>query len=356
ARRRFGGRSGTRPREPTYTASCGRRPGRSSHVAHCLTIGVALRYHRGLGWRGWLPRRPYLCQGKCQPSPEGSRRTDADCQSTRPQGSPDAEGEGQDACAAGCAAEAGRLHARLHDDAEEAELGPAQGRPRAPDERHGGRRLHPRRGAQPAGALRRPDPRRARQGPARLPVQGDSRCARLLGRCRSQAGPLQVRREARVVSMPRRAEVQVRPLDPDPVYNSRLVTQVINRVMSDGKRSTAERIVYGALDKVGERTGKPPLEVLEQAIKTVTPVLETRSRRVGGANYQVPVEVPQRRARTLAIRYLVTYARERREKGMEEKLAGEILDAMNQQGGAWKRKDDMYRMAQANKAFAHYRW
>jgi small subunit ribosomal protein S7 len=156
--------------------------------------------------------------------------------------------------------------------------------------------------------------------------------------------------------VPRRAEVQVRPLDPDPIYQSRLVTQVINRVMTDGKRSTAERIVYGALDKVGERTGKPPLEVLEAAVKTVTPVLETRSRRVGGANYQVPVEVPQRRARTLAIRYLVTYARERREKGMDEKLAGEILDAMNQQGGAWKRKDDMYRMAQANKAFAHYRW
>ncbi len=156
--------------------------------------------------------------------------------------------------------------------------------------------------------------------------------------------------------MPRRAEIQARTLDPDPVYSSRLVTQVINRVMTRGKRSTAEKIVYGALDKVGERTGKPPLEVLEQAIKTVTPVLETRSRRVGGANYQVPVEVPQRRARTLAVRFLVTYARDRREKGMPEKLAGEILDAINQQGGAWKRKDDMYRMAQANKAFAHYRW
>ena len=156
--------------------------------------------------------------------------------------------------------------------------------------------------------------------------------------------------------MPRRAEIQARALEADPVYNSRLVTQVINRVMTRGKRSTAERIVYGALDKVGERSGKPPLEVLEQAIKTVTPVLETRSRRVGGANYQVPVEVPQRRARTLAVRFLVTYARDRREKGMHEKLAGEILDAINQQGGAWKRKDDMYRMAQANKAFAHYRW
>jgi small subunit ribosomal protein S7 len=156
--------------------------------------------------------------------------------------------------------------------------------------------------------------------------------------------------------VPRRAEVQVRTLDPDPVYNSRLVTQVINRVMTAGKRSTAEQIVYGALEKVGERTGKPPLEVLEQAVKTVTPVLETRSRRVGGANYQVPVEVPQRRARTLAVRWLVTYARERREKGMGNKLANEIMDAMNQQGGAFKRKDDVYRMAQANKAFAHYRW
>ena len=156
--------------------------------------------------------------------------------------------------------------------------------------------------------------------------------------------------------MPRRAEIPVRTLEPDPVYNSRLVTQVINRVMTAGKRATAEKIVYSALDKIGERTGKPPLEVLEAAVKTVTPVLETRSRRVGGANYQVPIEVPQRRARTLAIRYIVTFSRDRREKSMDEKLAAEILDATNQQGGAWKRKDDMYRMAQANKAFAHYRW
>ena len=156
--------------------------------------------------------------------------------------------------------------------------------------------------------------------------------------------------------MPRRAEIQVRQLDPDPVYSSTLVSQVINKIMLRGKKSTAEKIVYSALDRVGERTGKPPVEVLEQAIKTVTPVLEVRSRRVGGANYQVPVEVPQRRARTLAVRWLVNYARDRREKDMDEKLAGEILDALNQQGGAFKRKDDLYRMAQANKAFAHYRW
>jgi small subunit ribosomal protein S7 len=156
--------------------------------------------------------------------------------------------------------------------------------------------------------------------------------------------------------MPRRAEIQVRELDPDPVFESKLVTQLVNRIMTRGKKSTAEQIVYSALDRVGERTGRPPVDVLEQAVKTVTPVLEVRSRRVGGANYQVPVEVPQRRARTLAVRWLVTYARERREKHMDEKLANEILDALNQQGGAFKRKDDLYRMAQANKAFAHYRW
>jgi small subunit ribosomal protein S7 len=156
--------------------------------------------------------------------------------------------------------------------------------------------------------------------------------------------------------MPRRAEVPVRTIEPDPFYSSVLVQQMINRVMTRGKKGSAEQIVYRALDRIGQKTGRPPLEVLEQAVKTVTPVLETRSRRVGGANYQVPVEVPPRRARTLAIRWLVTHARKRREKGMEGKLAGELLDALDQQGGAFKQKDDQYRMAQANKAFAHYRW
>ena len=156
--------------------------------------------------------------------------------------------------------------------------------------------------------------------------------------------------------MPRRAEVPVRTIEPDPLYGSLLVQQVINRVMTRGKKGSAERIVYDALDRIGQKTGRPPLEVLEQAVKSVTPVLETRSRRVGGANYQVPVEVPPRRARTLAVRWLVTHARKRREKGMQGKLAGELLDALDQQGGAFKQKDDQYRMAQANKAFAHYRW
>ena len=156
--------------------------------------------------------------------------------------------------------------------------------------------------------------------------------------------------------MPRRGEVQARPVEADAVHSSPLVTRVINKVMLDGKKSIAEQIVYDALEQVGTKTGRPPVEVLEQAVKTVTPVLEVRGRRVGGANYQVPVEVPQRRARTLALRWIVTYARDRREKGMPEKLANEILDALNEQGGAYKRKDDIYRMAQANKAFAHYRW
>jgi small subunit ribosomal protein S7 len=156
--------------------------------------------------------------------------------------------------------------------------------------------------------------------------------------------------------VPRRADVQARVAPGDAVYSSQLVTQVINKVMLDGKKSTAESIVYDALTQIETKLGRPPVEVLEQAVKTVTPVLEVKGRRVGGANYQVPVEVPQRRARTLAVRWLVTYARERREKGMSTKLANEIMDALNQQGGAFKRKDDVYRMAQANKAFAHYRW
>jgi small subunit ribosomal protein S7 len=156
--------------------------------------------------------------------------------------------------------------------------------------------------------------------------------------------------------MPRRAAAGVRPVEPDPMYGSKLVQQVINKVMLDGKKSTAEKIVYDALDRVGQKSGKPPLEILEQAVKSVTPVLEVRSRRVGGANYQVPVEVPQRRARTLAVRWLIEFARARREKSMAERLAGELADAQSQQGGAYKRKDDIFRMAKANQAFAHYRW
>jgi small subunit ribosomal protein S7 len=156
--------------------------------------------------------------------------------------------------------------------------------------------------------------------------------------------------------VPRRNQATIRPLEPDSLYRSRLVQQVVNKVMTAGKKSLAEQITYDALSVVGERTGNNPVEELENAIKQLTPVLEVRSRRVGGATYQVPVEVPARRARTLAVRWLVEFARARNEKSMSERLANEILDAAKQQGNAWKRKDDIYRMAQANKAFAHYRW
>jgi len=156
--------------------------------------------------------------------------------------------------------------------------------------------------------------------------------------------------------MPRRASPGVRPVENDPLYGSKLVQQVINKVMVDGKKSTAEKIVYDALDMLSKRTNSEPVPSLEESIKILTPVLEVRSRRVGGATYQVPVEVPSPRARTLAVRWLIEFARQRREKTMAERLAGELSDAQSQQGGAYKRKDDIFRMAQANKAFAHYRW
>ena len=140
------------------------------------------------------------------------------------------------------------------------------------------------------------------------------------------------------------------------MLNSRLVQQVINKIMIDGKKSTAEKIVYDALEILSRRAGQEPVPALEASVKSITPVLEVRSRRVGGATYQVPVEVPARRARTLAVRWLVDFARNRREKTIAERLAGELLDAQSEQGGAFKRKEDIYRMVQANKAFAHYRW
>ena len=156
--------------------------------------------------------------------------------------------------------------------------------------------------------------------------------------------------------MPRRAEIPVRELPPDPVYNSKLVSQVINKVMNRGKKATAEQIVYSALDRVGEKTGKPPVEVLEQAVKTVTPVLEVRSRRVGGANYQVPVEVRPVRRVALAMRWIREAAQKRGEKSMMVRLAGELQEAAEGRGGAMKKREEVHRMAEANKAFSHYRF
>ncbi|MHB1412508.1 MAG: 30S ribosomal protein S7 [Thermoleophilia bacterium] len=156
--------------------------------------------------------------------------------------------------------------------------------------------------------------------------------------------------------MPRRAAAQKREITPDPIYNSKLVAQFVNKIMLGGKKSTAEHIMYQALEIIGSKKGDDPVAVLKQAVDAVTPHLEVRSRRVGGATYQVPVEVPARRARTLAVRWMVGFARDRREKTMAERVANECLDALSNQGSAWKKKDDLYRMAQANRAFAHYRW
>jgi small subunit ribosomal protein S7 len=156
--------------------------------------------------------------------------------------------------------------------------------------------------------------------------------------------------------MPRKGPAPRRELMPDPIYNSVLVTQLANKVLLRGKRSTAERIVYGALDIVEQKSGNEPLGVLKRAVENVKPQLEVKSRRVGGATYQVPVEVRARRANTLAIRWLVGYARQRREKTMAERLANELLDAGNGLGASVKRREDMHKMAESNKAFAHYRW
>ena len=157
--------------------------------------------------------------------------------------------------------------------------------------------------------------------------------------------------------MPRKGPAPRRELMPDPVYRSVLVTQVVNKVLQRGKRSTAERIVYGALDIVASKTGSDdPVATLKRAVENVKPQLEVRSRRVGGATYQVPVEVKPRRANTLAIRWLVGYSRQRREKTMAERLANEILDASNGIGASVKRREDLHKMAESNKAFAHYRW
>ena len=156
--------------------------------------------------------------------------------------------------------------------------------------------------------------------------------------------------------MPRKGPVSKRGVLPDPIYNSKLVTKLINKMMIDGKRGTSQKILYAAFDIVSERTGKEPMEVFDQALKNIMPVLEVRARRVGGANYQVPVEVRPDRRTTLGLRWLVNYARLRGEKTMEERLANEIMDAANNTGASVKKREDTHKMAEANKAFAHYRW
>jgi small subunit ribosomal protein S7 len=156
--------------------------------------------------------------------------------------------------------------------------------------------------------------------------------------------------------MPRRRRAEVREVQPDPVYNSTLAEKFVNSMMWDGKKATSQKIFYTAMDKIRERSGDDPLKLFKKAVENCKPVLEVKTRRVGGANYQVPVEVPPNRRTSLAIRWILSNARSRPDKGMPEKLANELNDAANMRGGAIKKKDDVHRMAEANKAFAHYRW
>lgn len=156
--------------------------------------------------------------------------------------------------------------------------------------------------------------------------------------------------------MARKGHIAKRDVMPDPIYNSKVVTKLINKVMWDGKKVTAQKIVYGAFDIVAQKTGREALDAFQQALDNVTPALEVKARRVGGATYQVPMEIRAERRQALGLRWLVRYSRERNEKTMKEKLANEIIDAINGMGGAFKKKEDTHRMAEANKAFAHYRW
>ena len=156
--------------------------------------------------------------------------------------------------------------------------------------------------------------------------------------------------------MPRRGYIAKREVLPDPIYNSKVVTKLINNIMLDGKKTVAQKIVYDAFDIVKEKEGKDALEVFEEALNNIMPVLEVKARRIGGATYQVPMEIRPERRQTLGLRWIVNYARNRHEKTMAEKLANEIIDAVNSTGGAFKRKEEMHRMAEANKAFAHYKW
>src|SRR5215813_3963580 len=248
------------------------------------------------------------------------------------------------------------MHARLHDHPEEAQLGAAQGRARAAHQPDRGDRVHPRCRPQPAGALDRARAWRPGEGPPWRALQDHPGFVGHAGRSQPQAGPQSVRREEGEEVMPRKGPAPRRPLMADPVYNSPLVTQMVNKILLRGKRALAERIVYGALEGCREKSGTDPVVTLKRAMDNVKPTLEVRSRRVGGATYQVPVEVRPSRATTLGLRWIVTYSEARREKTMVERLQNELLDASNGLGAAVKRREDTHKMAESNKAFAHYRW
>jgi ribosomal protein S7 len=286
-------------------------------------------------------------------SPDESNAHD---QPAGPQG-PRAEAEAHEArCPAGISAAARRVHACVHEHTEEAELGSAQGGARAAHDRRRDHRLHPGRRPQPPGALDRARARRQGPRPPGRSLQDRAWNARRRRRERSPPGPQPLRHEEGGRLMPRKGPAPRRDLVPDPIHRSVVVTQLVNKVLVRGQRSTAEKIVYDALTQIEAKTTTEPVSVLKRAVENVRPQLEVKSRRVGGATYQVPVEVRPRRATTLAIRWIVSYARARRERTMAERLANELLDASNGIGNSVKRREDLQKMAESNKAFAHYRW
>src|SRR6266568_1403112 len=305
--------------------------------------------------------RPFFTDG---PSLFFGTGNNADSQSVGAQcpGSPARQEQG--ARARRLAAEARRMHAGVYDHAEEAQLGAAQGRQGAPHQRIRGDQLHRRRGPQPAGALGGADPRRPGEGLAGRALPHRARQPRYPGRQGPQARALQIRRQeaqGRVVpiqrsSMPRRREIPKREIQPDPKYGNAEVAKFVNVLMTRGKKSIAEHIVYGAFDTIKSKTGKDPLEVFSQAVQNVKPMVEVKSRRVGGANYQVPVEVRPVRRAALSMRWIREAAQKRGEKSMDGRLAGELMEAAEGRGGAMKRREEVHRMAEANKAFAHYRF
>src|SRR3954449_7262202 len=284
------------------------------------------------------------------------RRRSAYDPAAGPQGPAGEDEQVEDACPEGLPPATRCVHPRLHHDPQEAELRPPQGRARSSLQPGRGHRVHPRCRSQPAGALDRARPRWPREGPPGCPLQDHPRIARHPGRPQPQAGSQPLRREEGEGLMPRKGPAPRRPLDVDPVYGSQLVTQLVSKVLKDGKKQVAQRIVYTALEGCRDKTGTDPVVTLKRAMDNVKPAIEVKSRRVGGATYQVPIEVKGTRGTTLALRWLVGYAADRREKTMSERLMNEILDASNGLGAAVKKREDTHKMAESNKAFAHYRW
>ena len=293
------------------------------------------------------------------PTERPAERIDGNHQPASAKGSRESPQAHQDTGAQGFAAEARRVHPRVHDHPQEAELGPSQGCPCPPRERYGSHLYIPGVGhnlqEHSVVLVGAAASRTCRACATRSSAPPSTRRRR-----RPAQGPFQVRRQVAQGREVRRCHAaeqsRRREVLPDPVYNSKLVTQVINKILLDGKKCTAERIVHGALETVRAKTGRDPVEVLQESIQALTPHLEVRSRRVGGATYQVPVEVPGRRARTLAIRWLVTSLATGARRSWTSAWPARSSTRLQGQGGAFKKKDDIFRMAQANKAFAHYRW